>query len=67
MTFNLVDLSTKEVIDTFGSKEAADKALSRLYNEPGTQRYEIRQPIQERTKKPSAKKQSNWRSVQRIT
>lgn len=59
MNFELVDRYTNDVIDVFGSLEQANKALSRLFNEPGEQRYEIRSPKKPRVKKTDVKKESD--------
>lgn len=59
MTFDIIDTYTKAVIGSFGSLEQADKAFSRLFNEPGEQRYQIRSPKKPRAKKANVKKESD--------
>ena len=51
MSHKLVDLFINKVIGEYDAREAAEKALSRLYPESG--RYEIQSP---KVRKPRAKK-----------
>lgn len=48
MAYQLVDTYTNVVLSNYPKKADAEKALSRLYNEPGETRYEIKST---RTKK----------------
>jgi hypothetical protein len=50
MAYQLVDTYTGKVLSNYPKKAEADKALSRMYNEPGETRYEIKST---RTKKVS--------------
>ena len=50
MAYQLVDTYTGKVLSNYSKKAEADKALSRMYNEPGETRYEIKST---RTKKVS--------------
>ena len=44
MAYQLVDTYSGKVLSTYPKKAEAEKALGRLYNEPGEQRYEIKSP-----------------------
>ena len=44
MAYQLVDTYSGKVLRTYPKKAEAEKALGRLYNEPGEQRYEIKSP-----------------------
>ena len=48
MAYQLVDTYTEKVLGNYPKKSEAEKQLSRLYNEPGETRYEIKST---RTKK----------------
>ena len=48
MTYQLVDTYTDVVLGDFAKKAEAEKQLSRMYNEPGETRYEVKST---RTKK----------------
>jgi hypothetical protein len=48
MAYQLVDTYTGVVLSNFSKKADAEKQLSRMYNEPGESRYEIKST---RTKK----------------
>ena len=48
MAYQLVDTYTGVVLSNFPKKAEAEKQLSRMYNEPGETRYEIKST---RTKK----------------
>ena len=48
MTYQLVDTYTDVVLGDFAKKAEAEKQLSRMYNEPGKTRYEVKST---RTKK----------------
>lgn len=48
MAYQLVDTYTGVVLGNFAKKAEAEKQLSRLYNEPGETRYEVKST---RTKK----------------
>ena len=48
MAYQLVDTYTGVVLSNFPKKTEAEKQLSRMYNEPGETRYEIKST---RTKK----------------
>jgi len=50
MAYQLVDTYTGKVLSNYPKKAEADKALSRMYNEPGETRYEVKST---RTKKVS--------------
>ena len=50
MAYQLVDTYTGVVLSNYPKKAEADKALSRMYNEPGETRYEVKST---RTKKVS--------------
>ena len=50
MAYQLVDTYTGKVLSNYSKKAEADKALSRMYNEPGETRYEVKST---RTKKVS--------------
>ena len=52
MAYQLVDTYTGKVLSNYPKKAEADKALSRMYNEPGETRYEVKST---RTKKVSVK------------
>lgn len=59
MSYKLVDTYTEKVLGTYTKKADAEKSLSRLYNEPGEQRYEIKSPKRTKTVKPNVKEESN--------
>ena len=42
MTYQLVDTYTDVVLGDFAKKAEAEKQLSRMYNEPGETRYEVK-------------------------
>ena len=48
MAYQLVDTYTGVILSNFAKKTEAEKQLSRMYNEPGETRYEIKST---RTKK----------------
>ena len=48
MAYQLVDTYTGVVLSSYAKKAEAEKQLSRMYNEPGESRYEIKST---RTKK----------------
>ena len=48
MAYQLVDTYTGKVLSNYPKKAEAEKALSRMYNEPGETRYEVKST---RTKK----------------
>ncbi len=48
MAYQLVDTYTGIILNDFAKKAEAEKQLSRMYNEPGETRYEIKST---RTKK----------------
>ena len=48
MAYQLVDTYTDVVLGNYAKKPEAEKALDRLYNEPGETRYEVKST---RTKK----------------
>jgi len=50
MAYQLVDTYTGKVLGNYPKKAEADKTLSRMYNEPGETRYEVKST---RTKKVS--------------
>ena len=52
MAYQLVDTYTGKVLSNYPKKAEADKALSRMYNEPGETRYEVKST---RTKKVTEK------------
>ena len=52
MAYTLVDTYTGKVLSTYPKKAEAEKALSRMYNEPGESRYEVKST---RTKKVAEK------------
>ena len=59
MSYKLVDTYTDRVLGEYAKKAEAEKSLSRLYNEPGTQRYEIKSPKRTKTVKKDAEQESN--------
>ena len=59
MSYKLVDTYTDRVIGEYAKKAEAEKSLSRLYNEPGTQRYEIKSPKKTKTVKKNVEKESD--------
>lgn len=61
MSYQLIDRFTDKVVGLFGSQDQAEKALTRLYTEPGEDRYEIKAPkrTRTRTKKTNVKKESD--------
>jgi hypothetical protein len=52
MAYQLVDTYTGVVLSSYAKKAEAEKQLSRMYNEPGESRYEIKST---RTKKVAEK------------
>ena len=42
MVYQLVDTYTGKVLGNYPKKAEADKTLSRMYNEPGETRYEVK-------------------------
>ena len=59
MSYKLVDTYTDKVLGEYAKKTEAEKSLSRLYNEPGVQRYEIKSPKKTKTVKKNVEKESN--------
>ena len=59
MAYQLVDTYTGVILSNFAKKAEAEKSLSRLYNEPGTQRYEIKSPKKTKTVKKNVEKESD--------
>jgi len=59
MAYQLVDTFTGKVLSTYPKKAEAEKALGRMYNEPGQQRYEIKSPKKAKTVKANVEKESD--------
>lgn len=55
MAYQLVDTYSGKVLSTYPKKAEAEKALGRLYNEPGEQRYEIKSPKKAKVTKDAQK------------
>jgi hypothetical protein len=59
MTYQLVDTFTGKVLSNYPKKAEAEKALGRMYNEPGEQRYEIKSPKKAKKVTEDAQEESN--------
>ena len=59
MTYTLKDLYTNKVIGTYGTKDAAEKAMGNSVQEPGENRYEIVSPKKSKPKVVDVEEESN--------
>jgi hypothetical protein len=59
MTYQLVDTFTGQVLSDYPKKAEAEKALGRMYNEPGEQRYEIKSPKKAKKVAENVQEESN--------
>tara|TARA_Y100000991_G_scaffold78026_1_gene58714 strand:- start:4928 stop:5107 length:180 start_codon:yes stop_codon:yes gene_type:complete len=59
MIYTLKDLYTNKVLGTYGTKAAAEKALSNSVQEPGESRYEIVSPKKSKPKAVDVEEESD--------